>query len=101
MPSFLLTTGATVICAHGGVAQAAVPAARVRVNGQPALTMASPMMITGCASPMACTTATWVTSAARVRVQGVPAICVDSLSVSMPTGTPLAVINTQPRVKGS
>jgi hypothetical protein len=81
--------------------------ATLKAGGLPVITAASPMTVFGCASPRPpagtgpCVSATWVTSSARIRVQGVPVICMDSLSVAAPTGTPLAVIATQTRVKGS
>lgn len=106
MPGFLLHVGATVICAHGGQAQAAVPNPRVLVGGQPTVTQSGPYVVAGCAfAPPAgngpCVTAQWVTAALRVTSNGQPLLLQDSQSVCAPTGTPLTVVVTQARVKGS
>jgi len=42
MPGFLLHVGATVLCAHGGQAQATAPNPRVRLSGQPIVTLSAP-----------------------------------------------------------
>jgi hypothetical protein len=105
MPGFLVTSGTTLICAHGGSATTPVVAPRVRIGGLPVVTMVAPMVVAGCASPPPpagvgpCVSAVWVTSASRVRVQGVAVVCSDSLSIATPTGTPLAVVATQSRVR--
>jgi hypothetical protein len=48
-----------------------------------------------------CVTAQWVTAATKVLVGGVPAVLQDSQSVCTPTGTPLTVVVTQLRTKGT
>ena len=48
MPGFMLHVGATVLCSHGGQAQATVPNPRVRVGGQPIVTQAAPHVVAGC-----------------------------------------------------
>ena len=106
MPGFLLHVGATVICAHGGQAQATAPNPRVLVGGQPTVTQAAPFVVAGCAFvPPAgngpCVTAQWVTAAVRVMSNGQPLLLQDSQSVCAPTGTPLTIIVTQVRVKGA
>jgi hypothetical protein len=106
MPGFFLHVGATVICAHGGQAQATVPNPRVLVGGQPTVTMSGPYVVAGCAFvPPAgngpCVTAQWVTAATRVMSNGQPLLLQDSQSVCAPTGTPLTIIVTQVRVKGT
>ena len=104
MPGFLLHVGATVLCSHGGQAQATVPNPRVKVGGQPIVTQTCMYAIAGC--PQAsipapfCTTATWVVAAMRVTSMGVPVLLQDSQAVCAPTGTPLNVVMTQFRVKG-
>jgi hypothetical protein len=103
MPGFLLHVGATVLCAHGGSAQPTVPGPRVRVSGQPVTTLGPPYTVAGCAlAPSAggpCVTANWIIGAVRVRAGGQPVLLQDSIAVCAPTGTPLAVMVTQPRVK--
>jgi hypothetical protein len=106
MPGFLLHVGATVICAHGGQAQATVPNPRVLVGGQPTVTMSGPYVVAGCAfAPPAgngpCVTAQFVTAATRVMSGGQPLLLQDSQSVCAPTGTPLTIVMTQVRVKGT
>jgi hypothetical protein len=106
MPGFVLHLGATVICAHGGQAQPTVVQPRVTVSGQPVATLTSPYVVAGCALPPPpaangpCVTAQFVTSAVRVMAMGVPVLLMDSQAVCVPTGTPLMIVMTQPRVSG-
>jgi hypothetical protein len=106
MPGFLLHVGATVLCSHGGQAQPTVPNPRVLVSGQPVVTIAGPWVIAGCPFPPPpaangpCVTAQFVTSATRVLATGQPVLLLDSQAVCVPTGTPLIVAVTQPRVTG-
>jgi hypothetical protein len=106
MPGPLLHLGATVLCSHGGSAQPTAPAPRVLVSGQPVVTITSPYVIAGCALPPPtaangpCVTAQFVTAATRVTVLGQPVLLMDSQAVCVPTGTPLIVTVTQPRVTG-
>jgi hypothetical protein len=106
VPGYLLHVGATVICAHGGQAQPALPNPRVKVMGQPVVTRASPYVVAGCANPPPptntgpCVTAQWVTAATRVKVMGQPVLLQDSRAVCTPTGTPLTIVACQVRVKG-
>ena len=86
MPGFLLHVGATVLCSHGGQAQATVPNPRVRVGGQPIVTQAAPHAVAGCpfnvsGSPVPCVTANWITAAVRVRAGGQPVLLQDSQSM--------------------
>lgn len=106
MPGTLLHVGATVLCAHGGQAQPMVPNPRVTVNGMPTVTVASPYAVAGCAMPPPtagngpCVTAQFVTSALRVTSNGQPLLLLDSQAICVPTGTPLIIAVTQPRVTG-
>ena len=106
MPGFVLHLGATVLCSHGGQALPTAPSPRVLVGGQPVTTQPSPYTVAGCAFvPPAgngpCVSAQWVTAALRVMAGGQPVLLADSQSVCAPTGTPLSVLVTQLRVKGS
>jgi hypothetical protein len=105
MPGFVLHQGATVLCMHGGQAQAVAPNPRVRVAGQPVVTQPGPHAVAGCpfVPPAAgpCVTAQWVTGALRVRVGGMPLLLQDSVAVCAPTGTGLQVVLTQLRVKAA
>ena len=105
MPGNLLHVGATVLCMHAGQAQPVVSNPRVRVAGQPVVTMTSTYTIAGCTlasvpSPP-CATAQWVTAATRVRAGGVPVLLQDSQAVCVPTGTGLNILVTQLRVRGT
>ena len=106
MPGYVLHAGATVLCAHGGQAQATVPSQRVKVMGQAVVTQAAPHTVTGCANPPPpantgpCIIGQWVSGATRVKSMGQPVLLQDSQAVCTPTGTPLTVAATQTRVKG-
>ena len=106
MPGYLLHLGATVLCAHvPGQAQPVVTNPRVSVSSQPIVTQTSQYVIAGCGltgtvNPP-CATAQWITAAFRVRAGGVPVLLQDSQSICVPTGTPLNVVVTQVRVKGT
>ena len=104
MPGFLVHIGATVLCSHGGQAIPAAVQPRVTVSGQPIATLASPYTVAGCALPPnaggPCVTAQFVTSATRITAMGVPVLLMDSQAVCVPTGTPLMIVVTQPRVTG-
>ena len=104
MPGYVLHQGATVICLHGGQAQATVPNPRVRVAGQPSVQQPSPWAIAGCpfvagTTPMPCVTAQWVVGAVRVRSGGQPLLLQDSTAVCAPNGTGVNILVTQLRVK--
>lgn len=106
MPGFLLTVGSVVLCAHGGKAQATVPNPRVKVMGQPIVMQPMPWVVAGCTFPPPpaangpCVVANWVIGAVRVKANGLPVLLQDSQALCTPTGTPLNVLFTQPRVKG-
>ena len=105
MPGYLLHSGASVLCAHGGQAAPTVPSPRVKVGGQPVTTLSSPYAVTGCpfnvsGSPVPCVTAQWTVGATRVRSGGAPVLLQDSQAVCAPNGTPVTVAVTQVRVKG-
>jgi hypothetical protein len=105
MPGFLLHVGATVLCSHGGQAQAVVPNSRVLVSGQPTATVAAPWIVAGCPfvppAPGPCVTAQWVTGTVRVLSDGQPLVVQTGVAVCAPTGTPLLPIVMQTRVTGS
>jgi hypothetical protein len=106
MPGYLLHAGATVTCAHGGVATPDAPNARVRVMGQPVVTQPSPYTIIGCPFTVPpgvsqpCVAATWAMAALRVKVMGQPVVLSGSLAICTPNLTPLMIGMTQTRVTG-
>jgi hypothetical protein len=102
MPAPILQLGATVLCGHGRLATPLAPFPRVLLSGQPAVTLASPFAITGCAltdsgSPP-CATAHWVVGPVRVMAGGAPVVTMAGQSVCVPTGTPLMPLVVQTRV---
>ena len=106
MPGFLLHVGATVLCAHGGQAQPTAPNPRVLVGGQPIVTQPAPYVVAGCpfvppGGNGPCVTAQWVVGALRVFAGGTPVLLRDSQAICAPTGTPLNVLVTQVRAKGT
>jgi len=102
MPGFIVHVGAVVQCAHGGMAQPTVPNPRVLVSGQPTATIAAPFVVAGCGFPPVsggpCVTAQWVTGSVRVLSNGQPLVLQSSQAVCVPTGTPVLITTTQPRV---
>ena len=105
MPGTLLHLGATLLCMHAGQAQPVVSNPRVKVGGQPIVTVSSTYTIAGCTfvppAPGPCVTAQWVTSALRLRAGGVPVLLQDSSqAVCVPTGTGLNAVGAQPRARG-
>jgi len=105
MPGFILHAGATVLCAHGGQAQAMAPFPRVLVSGMPVVTMAGPHGVVGCpfvppAGNGPCVTAQWVVGATRILAGGAPVLLQTSQAVCVPTATPLVIVLTQTRAAG-
>ena len=105
MPGFLLHVGATVLCAHGGQAQATAPNPRVMVVGQPIVTMPAPFAVAGCVfnisgAPSPCVLANWVTAATRITSNGQPVLLFDSQAICIPNGTPVIIAATQTKVTG-
>jgi hypothetical protein len=106
MPGFLLHQGATVMCLHGGQAQATAPNPRVKVMGQPIVVQPTPHTVVGCpfnvgGAPSPCVAAQWVTAAIRIKANGVPVLLQDSQAVCIPNGTSVQIVVTQTRVKGT
>ena len=107
MPGFLLHQGASVMCLHGGQAQATSPNPRVKVMGQPIVMQPTPHTVAGCpfttpgGTPMPCVSAQWITAAVRVKANGMPVLLQDSQATCIPNGTGVQVVMTQTRVKGT
>jgi hypothetical protein len=105
MPGFLLHVGAVVQCMHAGMALPTDPNPRVKVMGQPVVTMGTQYIIASCGFPPPpaangpCVTANWVMGAVRVKAMGMPVLLQDSQAVCTPTGTGLIVSFIQERVK--
>ena len=107
MPGFLLHMGATVLCAHAGQAQPTVTNPRVKVGGQPIVTLPAVYSIAGCTMPPPtagngpCVTAQFVMGATRVTAGKQPVLLQDGQAICTPTATPLTIAVTQVRVKGT
>ncbi|HET7535633.1 MAG TPA: hypothetical protein VFJ90_04215 [Candidatus Didemnitutus sp.] len=104
MPGYILHQGATVLCMHGGSAQATVPNPRVKVASQVSVQQPNPWTIAGCpfmtgSNPMPCVTAQWTVAATRVKSGGLPLLLQDSVAVCAPNGTGVNIVVTQVRVK--
>lgn len=104
MPGYLVQVGAQVLCAHGGQATPTVPNPRVLLSGAPSVLITSPYAIAGCPFPPPpngngpCVTGQWLTGTTRVLSNGQPLVLQAGSSVCAPTGTPMTVVVTQPRV---
>ncbi len=102
MPAPVLHLGATVMCAHAGLATPMTPFPRVTVSGQPVVTLTSPYAVAACAltgtGAPPCATAQWVLGATRVLAGGAPVLTMTGQSVCVPTGTPLMPVVAQTRV---
>ena len=96
-----------MLCAHAGQAQPTVPNPRVKVGGQPIVTLPTVYTVAGCAMPPPpagngpCVTAQFMMGATRVMAGGQPVLLQDSQAICTPTGTPLNIVVTQVRVKGT
>jgi hypothetical protein len=81
-----------------------VPNPQVAVGGQPTVLMTSPYQVIGCALPPPpaangpCVSAQWASGTVRVTSNGQPLLVQTSQAICAPTGTPLIVLFTQPRV---
>jgi hypothetical protein len=102
MPAPILHLGATVLCSHAGPATPLAPFPRVLLSGQPAVTIASPYAITGCALSASgtppCVTGQWLLGATRVLAGGTPLATMAGQSTCIPTGTPMLPVVSQLRV---
>lgn len=102
MPGFLIHHGATVKCPHGGRATV-VPSVRVKVSGMP-VAIASVYAVRECAAPSppgTCVSGKWLTFSLRVKADGQPVVLTDSQSLSAASGTPLLILKSQIRAKGT
>lgn len=95
MPGSPVPFGSSVLCSHGGQANAASPNPRVNVGGQATVLQPTPWTIAGCAMPPPtagngpCVTGQWLTGSTRVTSTGQPLVIAPAGSVCAPTGTPM------------
>ncbi|MFG2970131.1 hypothetical protein ACGFZS_43375 [Streptomyces sp. NPDC048288] len=103
MPGFLLHAGATVNCAHSGLATSTGVDARVLLDKSTVIVVGAPYTVTGCSNTVPCISGRWTSGAIRVRVGGLAVVLSvpDSQSECVPTSTPLrAQAGAQTRVRG-
>ncbi|MCM0676057.1 hypothetical protein NCC78_15355 [Micromonospora phytophila] len=102
MPGNLVHQGAVVICGHGGQAQPTVPNPRVTVGGQATVLLTPPWSVAGCPLPPVsggpCVTGMWTVGTTRVTSLGQPLVVSAGAATCAPTGVPLTVTVSQPRV---
>jgi hypothetical protein len=107
MPGFLVHQGAVVMCSHAGQAMPIAPNPRVTVSGTPIVTITAPYTVAGCpfvtpgGTPRPCVTGQWLVGATRVLAGGQPVVLQDSPSICAPNGTPMNIVSTQTRVRGT
>jgi len=105
MPGFLLHSGASVLCSHGGQASATAPNPRVLVSGQPTVLITAPWVVAGCPlvpPPLPpCLTAQWIVGTVRVTSVGQPLVVQSGQAICVPTGTPLIPVTMQTRVSST
>ena len=105
MGSELLHQNATVQCAHGGQAKPGATNSKVKVDGKETVTQSGSWTVSGCSLPPQsggpCATAQFLMGAVRVKSNGVALLLKSSTSLCTPTGTPLTVVSTQMKVKGT
>jgi|HubBroStandDraft_6_1064221.scaffolds.fasta_scaffold791117_2 hypothetical protein len=98
----LVTTAATILCAHGGMAQIIPVNTRVKAGGAFVVTQACTVLIAGCpfvvppGTPMPCVPAQWTVTAVRVKVMGAPAVTESSVGMNTGIGPPLPLIIASP-----
>jgi len=101
---YILHSGSTVMCPHGGQVSMTTTNMRVMVEGQPVVTIDDQSQVVGCPSGQ-CVSVEWLVPASRVFVNGKPVILSHSSGMcrgadTSPKGTPV-VISTQTRVRGT
>ncbi|MDH3657593.1 MAG: DUF4280 domain-containing protein [Nitrosopumilus sp.] len=110
MSSEIVQVGATITCPHMGNVTAITSNTRVKVSGQPVVTMSDTFTVAGCTflatspSPQPCILVRWLVPATRVRINGQQVILKTSTGICQsaaqaPQGPPNILV-TQPRVKG-
>jgi hypothetical protein len=74
---------------------------RVRLGGGCAINLPSPWMVANCTPPSgpSCATAGWTAGSIRVRSLGVGFVVQGGTATCAPTGSPLAVVDVQTRVR--
>jgi hypothetical protein len=103
MAGTIATFSSTVNCSHYGTATPSGSGHRVRINGDPVVTMDVSYTVTSCSfyPPYGngpCVNGTWTSATTKVKANGFPVVLIDSRGTCTPTGTPLLVARTQSKV---
>lgn len=105
MPGHVVTQGSTVTCAHQGQASPTTANPRVRVAGQAVVAVTTTYTIAGCPLPPnaggPCVTGMWTSGSVRVLAGGQPLAIQAAPGTCVPTGVPMSVLVTQPRVRAT
>ena len=101
----LLSDKATGKCSHGASAKPLFGNPRVKLGGQPVLTVASPFSIASCPNMVGtakfpCVIGVFGKGALRVKVMGQPVLLDTSKATNIPTAVSTTITSTQSRVKG-
>lgn len=99
MGGFILDSGATIVCPHGGQATVVPRSTRVSLGGKPPLLVDDVATIAGCAfnvsgAPSPCLSIQWLMPATRVTVESSPVLLSSSVGLCVnaaqaPQGTAL------------
>lgn len=108
MGGFVIDSGATIMCPHGGQASVVPAATHVKLGGKPPLLVDDVATIAGCAfnvsgTPSPCMRLQWLMPATRAKVQSKPVLLSTSVGMCLsaagaPQGTAL-VTGFQTRVQ--
>ena len=109
MSGFTLTTAASMMCPHGGMATGIPASPRMTVDGAPALVATDIFMIAGCPftlpgpTPSPCLTVRWIVPDTRSRISGSFTLSLGSVGLCLspaqsPQGT-VIVQSTQTRTQ--
>ena len=111
MPGFVLTTGSTVLCLHGGSAILTTANSKVMADNMPALLESDVHSVAGCpfqipfgtgTKPSPCIRIQWFAGAIQLQVNGVGVLLQSSVGICYsPEGAPQGVaniVNTQTKL---
>ena len=108
MPGPVLTATSTVQCAHLGRGTPATPNPRIKINGQPVVTIATQYAIAQCTFPAMtggnsppCVSGSFTTASTKVLTDTGFLLLADSKGTSLPNGTPLVVLPSQTQVNAT
>ncbi len=109
MAAVVVTTGSTVLCAHGGGVTIVPTSTRVKAGGKPVLAQGDVLTVAGCpftvppGVPTPCVAAQVIFASQRVKVGGRGIVTTEGVVMTTGSGPPAAVTATvnQTRVKST